>query len=271
MLKGTLAVIALSLLALYAAALAWLWFRQESILFYPAPLPAQHKFNAGADVQELTVDVDGAKLSVLHLKLPAPKGVVFFLHGNAGNLDTWFTNAALYREANFDLVMPDYRGYGKSTGHIASEAQLRKDVRAVWDRIAPMYQGKKLVIYGRSLGTALASGLAHQIAAEGRKPDLLVLVSPYTSMRNMAREFYAWVPAALVRYQLDTASVLPQVPGAILLVHGGNDTLIREHHPRQLQQLVPSAQLLVVPGAEHNDIHQFPLYREQFLKALAQL
>lgn len=267
----TLLVFSLGALAIYAALLAFMWFRQESLMFYPVPLPADYRLATEPDVHERTVAVDGAQLSVLQLKLPDPKGVVFFLHGNAGNLAGWFTNTAFYRQANFDLVMPDYRGYGKSTGRIASPAQLRADVRAVWDSIAAQYQGRRIVLYGRSLGTALAADLAAQLSAEGRKPDLTVLVSPYASLRELTAEFYPWVPGAFLRYPLDNGLHLPAVAGPVLLVHGERDTLIGVHHARRLHQLVPSARLFVVPEAGHNDIHEFPLYRQELLQALARL
>jgi hypothetical protein len=267
----TLLWILLAAFGAYAALLAFLWLRQESIMFYPVPLPANYKLAREPDIHERIVDVDGASLSVMHLKLPDAKGVVFFLHGNAGNLAGWFSNADFYRRANYDLVMPDYRGYGKSTGHIASAKQLREDVRAVWNAFAAEYRGRKIVLYGRSLGTALTADLAEQLSAEGRPPDLTVLVSPYTSIRALTSEYYPWVPPLLVRYPLDTASHLGAIGGPVLLVHGERDALIGVHHARSLQAARPSARLLVVPGAGHNDIHEFPLYRQELLQALAQL
>ncbi len=110
-------------------------------MFQPDVLPPTHRFDRlGADVQELTIPLDdGATLSALHLRLPKPRGLVFYLHGNAGSLQSWFVNADFYRRAGYDLFMLDYRGYGKSTGRIESEAQLRADVRAAWDRIAPRW------------------------------------------------------------------------------------------------------------------------------------
>ncbi|HSV79760.1 MAG TPA: alpha/beta fold hydrolase [Ramlibacter sp.] len=267
----TLVVLLLAATALYAAAVGFIWLRQESLMFYPVPLPDNYALAREPDVHEARVRVDGAELSVLHLRLPEPKGVVFFLHGNAGNLSGWFSNTAFYRNANFDLVMPDYRGFGKSSGHIASAKQLREDVRAVWDSVAPRYQGKRVVLYGRSLGSGLAADLAQQLTAQGRAPDLTVLVSPYTSIRDLTAEYYPWVPAALLRYPLATARHLPEVGGSVLLVHGERDELIGVHHARQLQRQVPSARLLVVPGAGHNDIQEFPLYREELQRALARL
>jgi len=264
----TLAAGAGFVLVLYAVVLTLLWWRQESLLFLPTPLPAHYRLATEPDVHEETVAVDGAQLSVLHLRLPNPKGVVFFLHGNAGNLASWFTNTAYYRAANYDLVMPDYRGYGKSTGRITGAQQLRDDVRAVWNGIAARYQGRRVVLYGRSLGTGLAADLAEQLSKEGRAPDLTVLVSPYASLRELMAEFYPWVPTALLRYPLDTARHLPNVDGQVLLLHGERDTLIGLDHARRLQRLAPRARLVVVPGAGHNDLQEYPLYRDELRKAL---
>jgi pimeloyl-ACP methyl ester carboxylesterase len=257
--------------SLYAAVLAVLWFHQERLLFYPAPLPAEHVLATAPDVEERVVPVPGAALSVLRLQRPDPKGVVFFLHGNGGNLASWFTGLDLYRQANYDLVMMDYRGYGKSTGRITSADQLRADVRAVYDSIAPAYEGRRVVVFGRSLGTGLAADLAEQLGAQGRPPALTVLVSPYSSMRALAGEIYPWVPGGLLRYPLDTARHLPNVKGPVLMLHGERDALIGVRHAMRLQQLLPSARLLVLPGVGHNDIQEHPVYRDQFRQALDSL
>ena len=116
--------------AVYCAVLAAVWWGQERLLFMPQVLPEQHAFRVDADVHERVLEVPGARLHALHLQLPAPRGVVFYLHGNGGSLDSWFVNLEVYRRANFDLFMLDYRGYGKSSGSITSEDQLHADVRA---------------------------------------------------------------------------------------------------------------------------------------------
>ncbi len=258
-------------LACYALVLALLWWRQESLLFYPVPLSADHSLASAPDIKELAVDVPGARLSVLHLQRPGARGVVFFLHGNAGNLQGWFANADVYRQAGYDLVMPDYRGFGKSTGRITSANELREDVRAVWSQVAPQYRGRKVVLYGRSLGTGLAADLAQELSAQSQPPDLTVLVSPYTSFRALAAEFYPWVPGGLLRYPLETENHLPRIGGPVLLVHAENDRLIGGHHLQRLQQVLPSARALVVPGADHNNLHESPVYRKELQRALRAL
>src|SRR3954454_575572 len=204
---------AVVLLMLYALVLLALWWGQERLLFQPEVLRADHRFALDADVHERFIDVPGARLHALHLQLPSPRGVVLYLHGNGGSLDGWFTNLEPFRRANFDLFMIDYRGYGKSSGAISSEAQLHADVRAAWEAIAGQYAGRKRVWLGRSLGSGLAAQLATQV-----QPDLTILVSPYASMRAMASELYPWVPSALLRYPLETATALTHVTSPVLLV-----------------------------------------------------
>lgn len=254
---------AVGALALYASVVAALWWGQERLLFHPDVLPATHRFEQRADVHETWVDVPGARLNALHLRLPSPDGVVFFLHGNAGSLQTWFVNTDYYRRLNLDLFMLDYRGFGKSSGHIESEAQLHADVRAAWAQVAPLYAGRKRIVYGRSLGTGLAAALAAEV-----QPELTVLVSPYSSLSALAAEHYPWVPGAVLRYPLRTDAVLPRVQGRVLLAHGLRDTLIAPRHSERLRALLPRAEWLPVPGAGHGDIHEHAVYLDGLAAAL---
>ena len=268
---GWLALAAGTALLAYAAVIALLAWQQEALLFQPQKLPADYAFNAGADVQESWVDVPGARLSALHLQLPKPDGVVFFLHGNGGNLADWFVNVDFYRRLNLDLYMIDYRGYGKSSGHIESQAQLMADVRTAWLGIAPRYAGLRRVFFGRSLGTGLAAELAASLSsnqAAELQPDLTVLASPYTSMLALAQEHYPWVPAAVLRYPLRTDQALPRVHGSVLLLHGERDTLIAPVHSQRLLRLAPAARLVIVPGAAHNDLQRFSAYSDALAVAL---
>ena len=257
------ALTTLGLAAAYAALIGLLAWQQERLIFFPQGLPADHRFELAADVQEHWIDVPGARLNALHLRRPRPDGVVFFLHGNAGNLDSWFVDLDFYRRANVDLFMIDYRGYGKSTGRIENEVQLHADVRAAWQSIAPAYAGQRRVFFGRSLGTALAARLAAEV-----QPELTVLVSPFISLQTLAREHYPWVPAAVLRYALHTDKSLPQIRGRVLLVHGELDTLIEPRHSTELQRLRPQSELVTVRGAGHNDLQDAKAYRTALQQAL---
>ena len=258
-----LAGLLLAATALAAAACGALWIGQERLLFRPARLPPDRVLATAPDLHERWVDVPGARLSVLELRLPDPRGVVFFLHGNGGHLASWFVNADFYRQAGFDLVMMDYRGYGKSGGRIESEAQLHADVLAVWQQVAPRYAGRPVVVLGRSLGSGLAAALAQRL-----QPALTVLVAPYTSIEALARHHFPWVPVALLRYPLRTDQWLVQLRGPVLLLHGEHDRTIPPAHSLALQALLPGAKRVVVAGAGHGDLQDFGAYHAALREAL---
>lgn len=260
---------ALALAVLLALAGAGLWFNQERLLFKPVALAASTLLTSAPDTSEVTVPVDGARLSALHLKRDGAKGLVFFLHGNAGNLNTWFVNTDFYRQANFDLFMMDYRGYGKSTGEVSGEDQLRADVRAAYAMVVPQYAGRKVVVYGRSLGSGLAAGIAQD--TQLRPPDLTVLVSPYSSLVALTAEVYPLIPEFLIRYPLRTDRLVGKITSPLLLFHGAADTFIAPSHSAALKAIAPRAELVLVPHAGHNDLHNSPVYRERFAAALSAL
>lgn len=249
----------------YVLVVGLVYFKQEKLIFHASPLPPEFKFTVSG-VEELKLPVNGAELSALHFRLPNPKGVVFFLHGNGGNLQTWLTSTDFYRRVNYDLFMVDYRGYGKSSGSIESEAQLHADVRAIYDRIAAQYAGKKMVIYGRSLGTGLASRLASEI-----QPDLTVLVSPYQSLAAMGEKQYPWLPQWINRYPMRSDQWLPAVKTPVLITHGELDTLIPISHAETLAKLRAATQLVVIKGAGHNDVHKFAQYLDTLAEHLQKL
>ena len=258
------------LLALAAAAL---WWGQERLIFQPVPLPADHRFNLPTDVHEVGIDVPGARLHALHLRLPQPDGLVFYLHGNAGNLASWFVNLDFWRGLNVDLFMVDYRGFGKSSGRITSQAQLLADVQAAWQAVAPGYAGRPVVLAGRSLGTGLAAQLAAALPADQR-PAQLLLVSPYRSLQALADAHYPLVPDVLLRYPLRTDQALQALaaaPGprpAVVLLHGAQDALIPADHSTALAALVPGAQVGIMAGAGHADLQDFPVYLDAVRQAV---
>ncbi len=254
-----------------AAAVGLIWTQQERLLFHPQPLPADFSF-AGRYApeqafEELHIPVDGAELHALLFRQPASRGLVFYLHGNSGNLVEWTSNVAFYRRLGFDLFIFDYRGFGKSSGHIDGEAQLHADVRAAWEHIAPAYAGRPAVILGRSLGSGLAVRLARDV-----HPDLLVLVSPYASLRQLAHEHYPLVPAALLKYPLASDRLIGAVTSPVLILHGGRDALIPAAHARALVAASGGrAELVEVDGAGHDDIHRFAAYADGLARRVDRL
>jgi uncharacterized protein len=252
---------------LYCGMLAFLYMSQERLLFRATVLPGDHRFQFAQPFEEIRIPVPGAVLDALYFPQQDSRGLVFFLHGNAGNVETWTTGLDFYQRVGYDLFMLDYRGYGKSTGSMRSEAELHADVRAAWDAIAPRYRGKPIVVYGRSLGSGLAASLARDV-----HPALLVLVSPYTSIAAAAKRSYPLAPEWLLKYPLRTEAIIGEVTSPLVLLHGRDDALIPSSESEQLRSLARSpVELVMIDGAGHNDIHRFPAYLDAFAARLRQL
>jgi alpha-beta hydrolase superfamily lysophospholipase len=271
--RGRLAALArtLALLAAaYALMVGLMWWGQEWLLFRPERLPADHRFALPRNVQETWIAVDGGRLNALHLRQPQPTGFALILHGNGGHLGAWWFDLLPYTRAGLDVLMIDYRGYGKSPGRIESQAQLEADVRAAWDHAAALVPQGVRVLVGRSLGAGLAARLAAEV-----QPDTTLLVAPYTSVLQLAVEHHPWVPTPLMRrllrYPLAADEALARIRGPVTLLHGEQDTLIPVHHARRLHALAPGARLVVVPQAAHGDLHRYPAYQDAVTQALREV
>ena len=262
---GFIASVALLGILAYGGVAGFFYVGQETLIFRPTPLTASHQFNL-PQTTEVNLVVDGATLSALHFKQPDPKGVIFFLHGNGGNLSSWLRSTDFYRKNNFDVFMIDYRGYGKSTGSIESEAQLHRDVMTAWQWISPQYEGKKRVIYGRSLGATLAAKLSAEVSS-----DLTVLVSPFYNLNAVREAHYAWLPAALMRYTFTTDQWLPQAKSPVVILHGERDELIEVDQAIRLKAAVPSVELVRIEGGTHYNLHHLPQYVELLSAGLSKL
>ena len=251
----------------YAVLLAALYVGQESLIFPGTPLPADHRFTFDQPFEEMRIPVEGGSLDALLFRQPSPRGLVFFLHGNRGNLQTWTTGLDFYRRVNFDLFIFDYRGYGRSEGRNVDERQLDADVRAAWDAIAPRYRDQPIVIYGRSLGTGLAVRLARDVEAA-----LVVLVSPFASLVAEGQRRYPFVPGWLMKYPLRSDETIGEVRSPVLLIHGARDRLIPPSESEALRQRVRSpVELILIEDAGHSDIHRQASYLDALAERLARI
>jgi pimeloyl-ACP methyl ester carboxylesterase len=250
---------------LYVGLCTVLYFKQESLLFYPNRLRADYQFRFPGRFEERWVTVaDGTRLHGVLFKAPASKGLIFYLHGNGGAVDSWGEVAPTYTRLHYDVFILDYRGYGKSGGKISSQAQLLSDVQTAYQQLLPEYPESQTVIFGYSVGTGPATWLAAQ-----HRPRLLVLQAPYFSMRDLATRLYPFVPGFLVRYPLPTNELIQQVGAPIVLFHGDRDEVIYYESSLKLKALLkPTDKLVVLPGAGHNGMTDNSLYQAELAKLL---
>ena len=243
----------------------FLYFRQEKMIFQAERLPKNFVFNFPGEYEELTFDsVDHVHIHALHFKAEKSKGIVFYYHGNAGSLASWGQWASLFQEHNYDVLMYDYRSYGKSTGHIDNEAQLHSDAKKIYEEVIEQYQGKKVIFYGRSLGTGIAAKLATVY-----EPNALILTTPYFNFTQQVKSMYPFIPVnSLLKYKFKTNEYLPQLKCPVYLIHGTDDELVPYRFSVMLSELGDHIHLTTIKGGTHGDLPNFIEFREVLKMAL---
>ncbi|MBK6802994.1 alpha/beta hydrolase [Novosphingobium sp.] len=180
---------------------------------------------------------------------PQPgKPVAVFFHGNGDSLSGAARATAVLADAGYGVMLAEYRGYGGNPGK-PGEAGLYADGRAALAWLAGKgIASGRVVLIGNSMG----SGVAVQLAREARVAAL-VLVSPYSSLPELAAQKLPWVPARwMVRHRFDNAAKLPLVAAPVLIQHGTADTMIAPGHAQTLGDAQPRARLELFPGLDHD-------------------
>jgi fermentation-respiration switch protein FrsA (DUF1100 family) len=250
------ALVVVALVYLFVCAL--LYFNQERLIFYPEVTAASFRYAFPHRFDEVTWQVDGATIHALHFKVEAPRGVVYYLHGNAGSLRSWGAVASDFIDHSYDVLIPDYRGYGKSTGRIGSERMLLEDARVGYEYLKRRYPEDRIVVYGRSVGTGIAV-----YVAESASPKMLILESPYYSLRELARRQFPFAPGFLLKYPLRTDRWISEVSCPTYLFHGTRDELVPYSSSLRLLPLIKAEhELFAVEGGGHNDLGEFASYHE---------
>lgn len=243
---------------LYLLLCVLLYCYQEQFIFHPSTLAAEHSFYFEGDFEEVKLTTkDAEQLHGLWFKVPKTKGIVFYLHGNAGSLESWGHIAPIYQQLGYDIFILDYRGFGKSTGKIKSEQQFFADAQLAYDWLKTRYQEQQITVIGYSIGTGTAAWLAAQ-----NQPQQLILKAPYYSLVDMMQQYYAFAPTFLLKYRFETHQYLPKVSAPITIFHGKQDRLIPVQASLRLQQfLKPTDQLIVLPQTGHHGMNDRPIYK----------
>jgi len=235
-----------------------IYFFQHKFFFQPEKLPQDFKFAyENLVAEEKTVfPEEGAKINYLHFKVENPKGVVIYLKGNTKSIKGWGKFAIDFTRLQYDVVMMDYRGFGKSTGK-RNVASMKRDSQYIYDLVKEMFPEDQIYVYGRSLGT----GFAARIAAKNN-PKMLILTSPIYSLERTIHRYLPFMPAKpFLRYNIPTYHYLKNVRCAVKILHGTDDNLVPIKTAIDLSQINPKiTRLYVILGAGHIDIHQFEEY-----------
>jgi len=194
-----------------------------------------------------------------------PRRVLLYFHGNASSLLAQIELQNLLMSEGWDFVGIHYRGYPGSTG-VPSEAGLHKDAAAAWQWATSELDTDpgRVAIHGRSLG----GGVAVQLAADV-SPGALVLESTFTSIVDLAKQHYPWLPVgSMLQHRFMTRDLAGKLSCPLLVAHGAADSIIDVRHGKELARLFHADQYIEVPRIDHNDMLLVGLIATRYLEFL---
>jgi fermentation-respiration switch protein FrsA (DUF1100 family) len=248
---------------------------QESLIFYPEILPPDYLFAFSEPFEEVTVPVEAATLNALLFKaknkgtdFKSLPGIVLYLHGNAGSLSSWGAVASDFTSRGYDILIPDYRGFGKSTGNITNEKQLLDDGLAVYRMLTKTWPENRIIVYGRSIGTGIATFIARS-----EKPKMLIMESPFLSLIDLASYHYPFLPRPIfswfLKYPLRNDRWIEDVVCPVYLFHGTKDKIIPFDHSVRLEKLIRAPHRLIrIEGGGHNNLSDFGAFNRELNQIL---
>lgn len=246
----------------YISSLTYLYFNQRNMMYFPdttRPVPVK-----GVETINVKTE-DGLDLQAWFLP-PADKNkpVILLFHGNAGNFSHRLWKAALFHEKGYGVLLAEYRGYGGNPGKI-SEQGFYNDGRAYTDYL--IQRGYKIVLYGESIGTGVATRMAAEYEILG-----LILEAPYTSIGAVAQSVYPVVPVKLLlRDRFPSIDIIGKVKAPKLFIHGALDRTIPVRFGQKLFETAPEPKtFILLESAGHNDLydHSAAEHVIRFLDAL---
>ncbi len=233
------------------------YFLQDKLIFKPEKLKQDFQFKYDIPFREYFFDVSpGVRINGVHFFREHPKGLILYFHGNTRSIKGWARYARDFYRYDYDVVLVDYRGFGKSTGK-RGEKDMMNDMQYVYDQLKSKYSEDHLIIYGRSMGSGFASKLASD-----NDPRYLILDAPYFNFLKVIERFLPILPVRIVlRYHMRTDLWLPDVKCHTYIIHGTRDRLIPIKHSERLQKINPKKITLIrIVGGHHNDLPGFDEY-----------
>lgn len=245
---------------------AFMYFQQPRMIFYPVSGLEATPADWGLVYEDVALQAaDGVRLHGWYVPAAGAEQVLLFFHGNAGNISHRRASLEIFHRLGLNVLMIDYRGYGLSEGS-PDEAGLYRDAMAAWDYLIDErgFAADEVVIFGRSLGGAVAVELASQVPARG-----LIVESSLSSARDFARLVFPLLSRLIVmRYDFNSVAKLPQVQAPVLVLHSPDDEVMPFHLGERVFAAAPEPKVFVRLRGDHNN--GFYLSQPEYEQALAE-
>ena len=198
---------------------------------------------------------DGVRIHGWFVPAAGSRQALLWLHGNAGNIGNRIPLLTLlHQRLKRHILIIDYRGYGKSGGTVSEKGTIR-DAAAAFDYLSarPDVGPDRIVLFGRSLGAAVAVSLAAE-----RQPAGMILEAPFTSIREMARTLFPWLPVGrFLSTRYDSIDTIRRIRTPLLILHGDRDEVVPYRQGRALFEAAnPPKRFYTLRGAGHNNSYR---------------
>ncbi len=250
----TLLLILLVAAASYVLLGAYVYVFQSRLLYFPN-IPGRALTATPADIgltfeEARIATADGIELHGWYIPAGTGAPAVLFCHGNAGNISHRLEWLQILHDMGLAVLLFDYRGYGSSHG-TPDEPGTYRDAQAAWDFLTRSKEVSpaRIVIFGESLGGAIAAHLARDVAS----PGALILTSTFTSAPDLASEFYWYLPVRLLaRFQYPTAEYVSHVRAPTLLIHSRDDEIAPFAHGQKIFERAAGPKAFLEISGDHN-------------------
>ncbi|MEA2078636.1 MAG: alpha/beta hydrolase [Pseudomonadota bacterium] len=242
----------------------WMYFQQPHMIFYPIRELYQTPADWGLDYEDVTLNTaDNVQLHGWYIPYQQSEQVLLFFHGNAGNISHRRDSIELFHRLGLNVFIIDYRGYGKSKGK-PDEQGLYQDAAAAWRYLTNEkgFANNQILIFGRSLGGAVAARLASEVQARG-----LILESTFSSARDFARAVFPVLSRlVLTRYDFNTAENIQRVNYPVLVLHSPDDEIMPFRLGEKVFQAAHKPKRFVRMQGGHNNgfLQSQPEYAQEF-------
>jgi fermentation-respiration switch protein FrsA (DUF1100 family) len=240
----------LAVLAVYVAVCALAFWFQDRLVYFPDPHLVADPHTIGLDFEELVVTTgDGVRVHGWLVTHPAARCTILLCHGNAGNISHRLDSVRLFHAVGAQVALFDYRGYGRSSGR-PSEVGTYRDAEAVWRHLVEergLAPGE-IVVFGRSLGAAVAAELAAR-----HQPAGLILEAAFTSLPDLGAVAYPWLPVRLLaRMRYDTRRRVADIACPKLIAHSVDDEIVPVRMGRAIHDAAAPPKELFLMRGDHN-------------------
>ena len=249
------------IIIIYAGLGIALYYLQDKILFHPLAVAQDHQWNFPYTYKEINIAYAAeSRMNVIQFTTDTTaKGVVLYFHGNKNNISRYAPVVPSFTKNGWEIWMLDYPGFGKSTGTLTEQNMY--DWALVFYKLArAKYEPADIIIYGRSMGTGIATQLASV-----RDCRALVLEAPYYSFPSIFNTYFPVYPyKRIIKYDFPTWKYIKEVTAPVLLFHGTADEIIPYRNGKKLMPMLKKTdEFVTIPGAFHNDLDSFSIYNQK--------